>query len=161
MGPTCSIIYENEPMETNLMLQKPRPLSNTFFNWKEILMSIIQGLVITGGLLLIYQFCVQNHSSEDQTRTVIFLTLIVANIFMTLVNRSFYYSIFTTIRYKNNLVPMIIGITIGITLLLLWIPMFSKFFRFEMITTTQLIVSVGVGMVSVLWIEIYKWMRRR
>jgi Ca2+-transporting ATPase len=80
---------------------------------------------------------------------------------MTLVNRSFYYSIFTTIRYKNNLVPMIIGITIGITLLLLWIPMFSKFFQFKMITTTQLLVSVGVGMVSVLWIEIYKWMRRR
>jgi Ca2+-transporting ATPase len=161
MGPTCSIIYENEPMETNLMLQKPRPLSNTFFNWKEILMSIIQGLVITGGLLLIYQFCVQNHSSEDQTRTVIFLTLIVANIFMTLVNRSFYYSIFTTIRYKNNLVPIIIAISAGITVLLIWVPLFSKFFKFEMISTTQFLLSIAVGMVSVLWIEIYKWMRRR
>ncbi len=161
MGPTCSIIYENEPMEIDLMLQKPRPLSNTFFNWKEILMSIIQGLVITGGLLLVYQYCVTDSCTENQTRTTVFLTLIVANIFMTLVNRSFHYSIFTTIRYKNNLVPMIIGITIGITLLLLWVPLFSKFFRFEMITTTQLLVSVGVGMVSVLWIEIYKWMRRR
>ena len=161
MGPTCSIIYENEPMESDLMLQKPRPLSNTFFNWKEILLSIIQGLVITGGLLLVYQYCVADSCTENQTRTTVFLTLIVANIFMTLVNRSFHYSIFTTIRYKNNLVPMIIGITIGITLLLLWVPMFSKFFQFEMITTTQLLICVGVGMVSVLWIEIYKWMRRR
>ncbi len=160
MGPTCSIIYENEPMESDLMLQKPRPLSNTFFNWKEILLSIIQGLVITGGLLLVYQYCVANSCTENQTRTTVFLTLIVANIFMTLVNRSFHYSIFTTIRYKNNLVPMIIGITIGITHLLLWVPLFSKFFQFEMITTTQLLVSVGVGMISVLWIEIYKWMRR-
>jgi hypothetical protein len=32
------------------------------------------------------------------------LTLIASNIFLTLENRSFYYSIFTTIRYKNNLV---------------------------------------------------------
>src|SRR5690606_18857835 len=32
MGPTCSIIYENEPMEKNTMLQKPRPFSTTFFN---------------------------------------------------------------------------------------------------------------------------------
>ncbi len=161
MGPTCSIIYENEPMESDLMLQKPRPLSNTFFNWKEILISIIQGLVITGGLLLVYQYCVADSCTENQTRTTVFLTLIVANIFMTLANRSFHYSIFTTIRYKNNLVPMIIGITIGITLLLYWVPLFSKFFRFEIITTTQLLVSVGVGMVSVLWIEVYKWMRRR
>jgi len=161
MGPTCSIIYENEPMEKDLMLQKPRPLSNTFFNWKEILISIIQGLVITGGLLLVYQYCVADSCNENQTRTTVFLTLIVANIFMTLVNRSFHYSVFTTIRYKNNLVPMIIGITIGITLLLLWVPLFSKFFQFEMITTAQLLVSIGVGMVSVLWIEIYKWMKRR
>ena len=161
MGPTCSIIYENEPMESDLMLQKPRPLSNTFFNWKEILISIIQGLVITGGLLLVYQYCAMDSCTENQTRTTVFLTLIVANIFMTLVNRSFHYSIFTTIRYKNNLVPMIIGITIGITLLLYWVPLFSKFFQFEMITTTQLLVSLGVGMVSVLWIEVYKWMRRR
>ncbi len=40
MGPTCSIIYENEPMEDNLMLQKPRPLGTTFFNLKEITTSI-------------------------------------------------------------------------------------------------------------------------
>ena len=161
MGPTCSIIYENEPMESDLMLQKPRPLSTTFFNWKEILLSIIQGLVITAGLLLIYQYCIATCCTENQTRTTVFLTLIVANIFMTLVNRSFHYSIFTTIRYKNNLVPMIIGITIGITLLLFWIPLFSNFFQFELITTTQLLLSVGVGMVSVLWIEIYKWIRRQ
>ncbi len=161
MGPTCSIIYENEPMEKDLMLQKPRPLSNTFFNWKEILISIIQGVVITGGLLLVYQYCVADSCTENQTRTTVFLTLIVANIFMTLVNRSFHYSILTTIRYRNNLVPIIIGITVSITALLLWVPMFSKFFQFEMISSTQLLLSVGVGMASVLWIEIYKWMRRR
>jgi P-type Ca2+ transporter type 2C len=52
MGPTCSIIYENEPMEKNTMNQNPRPFSNTFFNWKELTTSIIQGLVITGGVYL-------------------------------------------------------------------------------------------------------------
>jgi len=44
MGPTCSIIYENEPMEKNLMMQKPRPLTTNFFNLKELTTSIIQGL---------------------------------------------------------------------------------------------------------------------
>lgn len=32
MGPTCSIIYENEPIEPNLMQQKPRPFTNTFLS---------------------------------------------------------------------------------------------------------------------------------
>jgi Ca2+-transporting ATPase len=161
MGPTCSIIYENEPMEHNLMLQKPRPLTNTFFNWKEITISIIQGLVITVGLLFIYQYCLADNCTEAQTRTTVFLTLIVSNIVLTLENRSFYYSILTTIRYKNNLVPMIIGITILITSLLLFVPIFSKFFAFDAITGTQLGMSILVGSVAVLWIEVYKWIRRR
>lgn len=160
MGPTCSIIYENEPMESNLMLEKPRPLTNTFFNFKEIAISIIQGLAITLGLLFMYQYCVQNNFSETYTRTSIFLTLIASNIFLTLENRSFYYSIFTTIRYKNNLVLLIIGITIAVTSLLLFVPVFSKFFLFEIVDYTQMGFSILIAFISVMWIEIYKIFKR-
>ncbi|MBC7866473.1 MAG: HAD-IC family P-type ATPase, partial [Gloeobacteraceae cyanobacterium ES-bin-316] len=59
MGPTCSIIYENEPMEKNTMQQKPRPFSTTFFNLKELATSILQGLIITAGTLTCYQYAVQ------------------------------------------------------------------------------------------------------
>jgi len=161
MGPTCSIIYENEPMEDNLMLQKPRPLTTTFFNLKEVLISIIQGLVITLGLLFIYQYAVSENMSENGTRTLIFLTLITSNIVLTLANRSFYYSIFKTIQYKNNLVGLIIGITIFMTGLLLFIPAFSKFFLFEMVSGSQIGICVLVGSISVLWVEIYKIFKRR
>jgi Ca2+-transporting ATPase len=161
MGPTCSVIYENEPMEHNLMLQKPRPLTTTFFNLKEITISIIQGLVITLGLLFIYNYCVDEGFSEKYTRTTVFLTLIISNIFLTLENRSFYYSIFTTIRYKNNLVLMIIGITIGITSLLLFVPVFSNFFLFEKVDKAQIGLSVLIGFVSVMWIEVYKLIKRK
>ena len=160
MGPTCSIIYENEPMESNLMLQKPRPLTNTFFNLKEITMSIIQGLVITLGLLFVYRYCVENGCTESTTRTVVFLTLIASNVFLTLSNRSFYYSILTTLRYKNNLVLMIIGITIGITALLLFVPVFAAFFMFETVSITQIGLSILVGGIAVLWIEGYKIFKR-
>ena len=161
MGPTCSIIYENEPMESNLMLQQPRPLTNTFFNLKEIMISIVQGLVITLGLLFIYQYCVHLNYTENATRTIVFLTLIASNIFMTLANRSFYNSIFTTIRYKNNLVVIIIGITVLITSSLLFVPIFSKFFMFDTVSILQIGISVLVGFVSVFWIEIYKVFKRK
>lgn len=161
MGPTCSVIYENEPMEGNLMLQKPRPLTTTFFNLKEITISIIQGLVITLGLLFVYNYCVDEGFTEKYTRTTVFLTLIMSNIFLTIENRSFYYSVFTTIRYKNNLVLMIIGITIAITSLLLFVPFFSNFFLFEKVDKAQIGLSVLVGFVSVMWIEIYKLFKRK
>nr|WP_315175268.1 cation-translocating P-type ATPase [uncultured Flavobacterium sp.] len=160
MGPTCSIIYENEPMEDNLMLQKPRPLTNTFFNLKEITISIIQGLAITLGLLFVYQYCIRENCTENATRTIVFLTLIASNIFLTLANRSFYYSIFTTIKYKNNLVLLIIGVTVFITTLLLFIPQFSQFFMFDTVSIQHIGLSILVGGISVFWIEIYKGLKR-
>jgi len=160
MGPTCSIIYENEPMEPTLMTQKPRPLTNTFFSLKEITISIIQGLVIALGLLFIYQYSIKNEFSEQLTRTMIFLTLISANIFLTLANRSFYYSIFTTLKYKNHLVTLIIGLTLLITGSLLIIPVFRTFFLFESVTFLHIALSAVIGFVSVFWIEIYKFFRR-
>ncbi|HEX9151007.1 MAG TPA: cation-translocating P-type ATPase [Flavobacterium sp.] len=161
MGPTCSIIYENEPMERNLMLLKPRPITNTFFNIKEIAISIVQGLIITVGLLFVYRYCVADNCSESLTRTTVFLTLITANILLTLTNRSFHYSIVTTIRYKNNLVLIIIGITILITALLLFVPQLAHFFQFERVSGFEIALSISVGAASVLWIEIYKWFKRK
>ncbi|TXT32238.1 MAG: Ca2+-transporting ATPase [Chitinophagaceae bacterium] len=160
MGPTCSIIYENEPMEKNTMIQQPRPISTTFFNWKELTTSIIQGLAITAGTLFAYQYSVQNGHDESYTRAMVFAVLIAANIILTLVNRSFYYSIITTIQYKNNLVALIIVITIAITGLLLYVPPLAAFFKFVPLDMNGLMISVLIGFVSVIWYEVVKWAKR-
>jgi Ca2+-transporting ATPase len=160
MGPTCSIIYENEPMEKNTMLQKPRPVSTTFFNWKELTTSILQGLVITIGTLATYQYAVSEGADEQLTRTMVFTCLIAANILLTLVNRSFFYSLFTTIKYKNNLVQLIICITVLITGLLLYIKPLAIFFEFEPLNGLQVLICGGIGFLSVVWYEIVKIYKR-
>jgi len=160
MGPTCSIIYENEPMEKNTMLQRPKALTTTFFNWKELSISIIQGLVITAGTLFVYQYSVMNDYNEALTRTMTFTVLITANIFITLINRSFYYSIFTTLKYKNNMVFLIILITITIVGLILFIKPLTFFFEFEALSITQLLACVSIGLISVIWFEIVKLIKR-
>ncbi|WP_354334242.1 cation-translocating P-type ATPase [Pedobacter sp. CG_S7] len=161
MGPTCSIIYENEPMEKNTMIQKPRPFSTTFFSWKELATSVVQGLLITAGTLFIYQYAVIQHLDEQLTRTMVFTTLISANIFLTLVNRSFYYSILTTLKYKNNLVTMILAITVTITGSLVYVPTFAKFFGFEALNSYQLLFCSAIGFISVIWYEGVKWKKRK
>ena len=160
MGPTCSIIYENEPMEKNTMTQKPRPYTTTFFNWSELTISIIQGLVITMGTLSIYLYSVSQGYSEVLTRTMTFSVLITANIFLTLINRSFYYSVFTTLKYKNNMVWLIITITLVICAALFYIKPLTKFFEFESLNITQLLICISVGFLSVIWFEAVKWKKR-
>ncbi|SOE23417.1 Ca2+-transporting ATPase [Spirosomataceae bacterium TFI 002] len=161
MGPTCSIIYENEPMEKNTMIQKPKALSSTFFNWEELSISVIQGLAITAGTLLVYQYSVSNGYNEALTRTMTFTVLIAANIFLTLINRSFYYSIFTTLKYKNNLVLFIILITMALVGLILFVPPLTSFFEFETLNLLQIAISISIGFVSVIWFEIVKGLKRK
>ena len=161
MGPTCSIIYENEPMEQNIMEQKPRPFTRTFFNFRELTTSIFQGLMITVGILFIYQYAVHSNYGESLTRTMVFLTLIVSNITLTLVNRSFYYSVITTLGYKNKLVPLIISITIVITALFIFVEPFIGFLKLERLSLTQTFLSIFTGFLFVIWYEILKWNERR
>ena len=161
MGPTCSIIYENEPMEKNTMLQKPRPFTNTFFSAKELSGSIVQGLMITVGTLAAYQYSIYQGWDEPVTRTMVFIALISSNIFLTLVNRSFYYSVITTMFYKNNLVSLIIGATAIITVLILVLPPLTAFFQFSAPDLHEIAVSVLIGFVSVIWYEAVKYFKRK
>lgn len=161
MGPTCSIIYENEPMERNTMEQKPRSFSASFFNWKELANSIAQGLMITVGTLFTYQLAVSKGYGEALTRAMVFTVLITANMCLTLVNRSFYYSIFSTLKYKNNMVGLIILITLFLSAFLLYFKPLSNFFAFEMLSLSQLMICIAIGIVSVIWFEGIKWWKRQ
>ena len=160
MGPTCSIIYENEPIEKNTMFQKPKPFTVTFFNWKELSTSIVQGIFITAGTLFIYQYAIYNGYTESLTRTMTFTTLIVSNIFLTLINRSFYYSILTTIMYKNKMVLFIILLTTATVALILFIKPLTTFFEFEQMNLLQLSMSILVGFIAVIWYEFAKLIKR-
>ncbi len=160
MGPTCSIVYENEPMEKNTMLEKPRKMTETFLSWKELSISIIQGLVITAGVLTAYQYAVQNGSNEATTRSIVFTTLVFANVFLSMVNRSFTYSVFDSFKNKNTLFPLILGASLVLLIAILYIPPFASFFQLSSINFQQFVISILIAAVSVLWVEVYKWIKR-
>ena len=151
MGPTCSIVYENEPIEKNAMLQKPRKMTETFLSWKELNMSIIQGIIITLGVLFVYQFSVQAGGNEEHTRAMVFTTLIFSNIFLSLVNRSFKYSILESIKNKNKLFPLIIGATLILLFAILYIPIFANFFHLCSLNISDLGITTLIASVSVLY----------
>lgn len=161
MGPTCSIVYENEPMEKNTMLQKPRKMTETFLNWKELGISIVQGIAITAGVLTAYQYAVYNGGDEEKTRAVVFTTLILSNILLSFVNRSFYYSVFETFKYKNNLLSGITLISFTVLLIILYISPVSMFYKVVPLTLQEFILTFIIALVSVGWFELYKFLKRK
>ena len=160
MGPTCSIVYENEPMEKNTMTQKPRPISETFLSMRELVISIIQGLVITAGVLFIYQLTYRNGGDEEMTRSMVFTTLIFANILLSFVNRSFYYTMFESFRNKNNLLIYITSATFLMLMMMLYVDPITQFFKLTSLNFNQLLTAGSAAVISVMWFEIYKLVKR-
>lgn len=161
MGPTCSIAYESEPMEPGTMRHPPRKTGLTFLSWAELRTSLLQGLVITVGTLFCYRFAVWNGLDEAGTRTLVFTSLVVANIALTLVNRSFEHSVWSTLRYPNALLRGILLATVALLALLLYMPLLRDFFRLATPPPALLAVAIAAGLASVLWFEAVKAWRRK
>jgi Ca2+-transporting ATPase len=161
MGPTCSIVYENEPADKDILSQPPRPVSSSLFTTGELLLSIVQGLIITTGLFCVYWYSVSLGCSEPLTRAMVFVCLIAANFSLTLVNRSFHKSIFITMKYKNELVGWILAASTSLSVLILVVPALRSLFSFDIPAPKQVLISMLIGFISVFWFEFYKLWHRR
>lgn len=161
MGPTCSIVFENEPIEPNSMNNPPRNMAQTFFSWGELSLSVVQGLMITATSLGLGYYLMVSGETNETVRTIIFSTLVLSNVFLTLVNRSFYYSILKTVRYPNKLIPLILGISLLLLVLILIVPSIQSVFGFEAVRVELLGMALTGSFLGVFWIEVWKAWRRR
>ena len=161
MGPTCSIIYENEPMEPGTMQRKPLIMGTSFLSFKQLSMSLIQGLIITGGCLILGFYYLQNDASNETVRTFIFITLLFSNIFLTLINRSFRFTILKTIFYKNNLVVLILFFSVMMIFLFLFVPFLRNIFALSALSFSEMALCMLVALMSTGWVEIFKFFRYR
>jgi len=159
MGPTCSVFFEREPAEKNLMSTPPRLKKTGLFTTKEMLLSIVQGLAITAGTLTVYFYMMNTGRPLGEIRTMVFTTLVLANIFLTFTNRSFTHTLDQTIRYKNNLAPWIILLSSMLLLIIHLVPVARNLFSFLPVTPGMVIISAAVALVSVMWFEVYKMVR--
>lgn len=156
MGPTCSIFFEREPAEPQVMQTAPGVRSGSLFTVGEIALSVVQGLFITMGVLGLYFFYMQRGSSMETIRTVVFSALIISNIFLTFVNRSFTHTLATTIRYRNNLTWVVLALSVSFLLAIHRIPALRQIFGLKHLAVSDVLLGMGVALGSTIWFEIYK-----
>lgn len=159
MGPTCSVVYENEPMGADTLKSPPRKKISGFLSLKELFVGIVQGLVILAGVLGVLQFGMHTGLSEETSRAMVFNSLVFANIFLTLVDRSRTRLITETIGYKNPMVANMIALTLLILAAINLVPFLRDIFRFAPLDLYQAMLCVTAGFVSVVWFEFYKLFR--
>ena len=160
IDPACSIIFEAEREEENLMSRPPKLINEPFFGAKKILLSCSQGISILVISLLVYFIGLKLEYSENAVRTLTFVTLIVSNIAIILSNRSWTSGIFKILITPNKTVKWVVGGAIIFLILILNIPFLLNLFQFEKISLLQMVVCTLAGFSTIIWFEIYKGVKK-
>jgi P-type Ca2+ transporter type 2C len=161
IDPACSVIFEAEKEEKNVMNRPPRGLGQKFFGSGKIFMSCMQGVSILLMVLGVYFVGLKMGLSAEVVRAMSFVTLIVSNVLAILTNRSWENTIFKIIATPNTSVKWIVGGTILFLAAVLFVPFLQSLFQFAPLSGLQILVSAGVACLSIVWFEIYKAVKRK
>jgi Ca2+-transporting ATPase len=160
IDPACSVIFEAEKEEKNVMNRPPRSIKSKFFGSGKILMSCLQGISILLVVLGVYYFGLKAGYTEGVVRTMSFVTLIVSNILAILTNRSWENNIFKIIATPNSSVKWVLGGATVFLTAVLSVPFLQQLFKFADLSAIQIVVSAAVAGISVVWFEVYKGVKR-
>jgi Ca2+-transporting ATPase len=156
IDPACSIIFEAEKEEKNVMNRPPKKFEEPFFGAKKILFSCLQGVGILVIVLAVYFIGLDLGKSSNEVRAMAFTTLIVSNIAVILTNRSWTRNIFEIIATTNKAVKWVVGGAILFLLIVLEVPFFMDLFQFDRLHFTDILICTAAGLSTILWFELYK-----
>lgn len=159
IDPACSLIFEAEDAEANVMNRPPRNPEERLFSLGTIGVAVAQGLSVLGICLGVFLLARMGHST-DTARALTFAALVVAFLFIILVNRSWTRSIVAMLSMPNAALRWVIlgaSIFLGIVL---FEPTTQRFFHFAPVHPMDLIYSICAGGCCVLWFEVVKFVRR-
>jgi Ca2+-transporting ATPase len=156
IDPACSVVFETEGEEANVMKRKPRSMDKRLFNREAAVAAFLQGFVVLLIVVLIFVSSINRGLDEQTARTMAFATIVTANLALILTNRSWVHTIIGTFRKRNNAFWWIFGIALLALALVIYIPQLSSLFRFSALDPVNLLICLGAGLASIIWFEIYK-----
>ncbi len=160
IDPACSIAFENEPAERDVMRRPPRDAAAPLFGGATLWLALVQGLGVLAAVMGAYAWAAPR-IPEPEARAFAFATLVVGNLALILSNRSASRSLWATLRTPNRTLWGVVGLAFALLLAALYAPWAVGVLRFAPLPLDELAAACGLGLLSVLWFEGIKWVRWR
>ena len=160
IDPVCSLVFEAETDEEDVMRRKPRAPNEPLFSWPMIGWSVLQGGLAFGLVAIIFVMALHRGMQEDEARALAFFSLVLSIISLIFVNRSFSTSLITAFRRPNPaLAWILLAVTVILGLSLLW-PAASTLFRFGPLHADDLALTLAAAIVVLIVLELLKHLWR-
>lgn len=130
IDPVCSLVFEAEVEEANVMRRPPRKPDAPLFSWMLVGWSLWQGGMVLAVSAGIYFSALHANMPDNEARALTFFTLVLSIISLILINRSFSSSILRAIIRPNRVLVLVLGAVGLILAVALKLPAASELFRF-------------------------------
>ncbi len=159
IDPACSIAFEAEPAEANVMERPPRNPNAPLFGMGQIVFSLFEGFVGLMAVLLVFGFSLYRGYGEAEVRTLTFATLVLGMLGLIFVNRSRSQNLWRVLRLPNRAVWWVAGGALTFLAAVIYIPQARAVFRFAELGWADLMVAISAAGMAVLCLEIAKVLR--
>jgi Ca2+-transporting ATPase len=160
IDPACSLAFEGEPPEGDVMQRPPRDAQAPLFGGATLRLALLQGLGVLAVVLAAYAWA-GPRLPEGEARAFAFATLVIANLALIFSNRSGTKTLWASLRTPNPALWRVVGLALALLLAALYLPWAAAVLRFEVLPAQELAAACTLGVLAVLWFEAVKWARRR
>ena len=157
IDPACSIVFEAEDAEPNIMQQKPRSCQERLFTKKNLIFGLLQGVTVFVLVTSSFVLAKQIGLAENSIRTIAFVTLVFTNLALILVNRTFATKLKTTLMQRNVALWIVFSGAITMLLIIVYTPFLANLFSFTTLSIWQFVYCVCAAIVALLCLEVLKF----
>jgi Ca2+-transporting ATPase len=156
IDPACSVIFESEDEEEDVMRRPPRKPDDPVLPRATAWWAVMQGLAALAIVALALILGSRLGMPEGDLRAFVFTTLVVMNVGLILVNRSFRSSLYEALFRRNVTLWILVAVVLLVLSTALYWPPARALLQFGPLHLDDLSVCIGAGAVLIGLLEIVK-----
>lgn len=161
IDPVCSVVFEAEKEEKDIMNRKPRRKDERLFDIPTLLMSAFRGIILLAVVAGMYYFALSWGMEENRARALAFTTLVLGNLALILTSRSQTGTVAETLGNENKALWVVFGATLSLLALVLYVPFLEGLFKLAPLDAPQLALCALAAIISMAAFEVAKLLQRK
>jgi Ca2+-transporting ATPase len=157
IDPACSVVFESEQVNPRIVEEAPRRVGEPVLGGRVLRFAVLQGVASLVAVAGVYLWAIADDHGDDRVRSITFATLVLGNLALILVNRSWHLPVWRTFRQRrNHTLKWILTGALGLLVAVVTVPGLRDAFGFGPMAPLDWGVSVGAAAAGVAWFEAYK-----
>ncbi len=164
IDPACSIAFENEPADADVMQRPPRDTRAALFGMKDIAWALAQGLLVLACVGLTYAWAkgwiigeTPRAWLEEEIRAMVFVTLVLGYAALIVVNRAAPGHFLASLRVPNPSAWGVILLAWACVVLGMYWPWLAEALKFAPLQAPQWAVALSAGGLSLVAMVGLQW----